>query len=159
MSITFSNRELIRIAIGIEQRGIIFYDVIARSTDNTRLKEIFEHLVNMERDHIKIFQSMIEKADADQPSPINNEYSGYLQALIDNAVFTDESITSEMATNAENDAQALELGLNAEKDSILFYYSLKELFPDTSHSVINKIIEEEKSHLEQLSELKKQLEA
>ncbi len=55
-----------------------------------------------------------------------------LQALVDSAVFTDDFITSEMATKAGSDIKALELAISAEKDSILFYYGMKEITPPTS---------------------------
>jgi len=49
MSITFSPAELINIAIGIERRGISFYDIMAKSTENEMAREVFEKLVEMER--------------------------------------------------------------------------------------------------------------
>ena len=80
-----------------------------------------------------------------------------LQALVDSAVFTDDFITSKMATKAGSDIKALELAISAEKDSILFYYGMKEIAPQRAQPTVNKIITEEKSHLRQLSELKKKL--
>ncbi len=66
-------------------------------------------------------------------------------------------VTSEMATQADSDIEALELAMGAEKDSILFYYEMKEIMPQRAQPTVNKIIAEEKSHLRQLSELKKKL--
>ncbi len=63
MSISFSGNELINIAIGIERRGIAFYDVMAKSTENTATLELFQHLTDMEREHIQIFQGMLGEAD------------------------------------------------------------------------------------------------
>ena len=58
---------------------------------------------------------------------------------------------------ANNVIQALGLAITAEKESILFYYEIKELTPERLHPVVNGIITEGKSHLRQLSELKKKL--
>jgi rubrerythrin len=158
MSIVFSVSELINIAIGIERRGITFYDIMARSTDDEMARDVFQGLADMEREHIEIFQGMLGEADKYQPSEtLSEEYAGYLQALIDSAVFTDDTITSEMATQADSDTQALELGINAEKDSILFYYQMRDIMPQPALPMINRIIAEEKSHLRQLSEIKKKL--
>ena len=66
-------------------------------------------------------------------------------------------ITSEMATQADSDIKALELSISAEKDSLLFYYEMKDIMPQRAQKLINKIIAEEKSHMRQLSELKKKL--
>lgn len=158
MSIVFSSGELINIAIGIERRGMTFYDIMAKSADNETVRAIFEGLVNMEREHIEIFENMLDEADKAQPSETSTqEYSGYIQALIDDAVFTDDMITSEMATQADSDIKALELGISAEKDSILFYYEMRDIMPQRALPMINRIIAEEKSHLQQLSEIKKRL--
>ena len=160
MSIVFSGNELIDIAIGIETRGITFYDIMAKSTDNEIASQVFQNLADMEREHIRIFQEMLDEADKYQPLEDKNEeeeYASYLQALIDNAVFTDDMITSEMATQADSDIQAVELGISAEKDSILFYYEMRDIMPQQALPMINRIITEEKSHLRQLSEVKKRL--
>jgi rubrerythrin len=160
VSISFYGNELINIAIGIERRGIAFYDVLARSTQNPKAREIFHYLVGMEREHIQIFQGMLDKGDKfEVPEAYAGEYAAYLQALVDSAVFTDDAVTSELATKSEDDAAAVELGIGAEKDSILFYYELREMLPKTGRATIGKIIAEEKLHLRQLNELKKTLAA
>jgi rubrerythrin len=160
VSISFYGNELINIAIGIERRGIAFYDVLARSTQNIKAREIFQYLVGMERDHIRIFQSMLDEADKyEVPEAYAGEYAAYLQALVDSAVFTDDTVTSELATQSENDIAAIELGISAEKDSILFYYEMREIVPKSARATIDKIIAEEKLHLRQLSELRKMLAA
>lgn len=160
MSIAFSSSELINTAIGIERRGITFYDIMAKSTDNEVARAVFDALVVMEREHIRIFQDMLNEADI-QPSTDSSEheFSGYLQALIDDAVFTDDLITSEMATEADSDIKALELAIAAEKDSILFYYEMRDLMPRGTAATINRIIAEEKTHLQQLTEIKRKLSA
>ena len=158
MSIVFSSDELLNIAIGIERRGMTFYDIMAKSTDNEVARAIFEGLVNMEREHIDIFEAMMDEMDL-QPTPETpgQEYSDYIRALIDDAVFTDDMITSEMASQADSDIKAIELAISAEKDSILFYYEMKDLMPKQTLPAIERVILEEKSHLQQLTEVKKRL--
>ena len=158
MSISFSGSELINIAIGIERRGIVFYDIMTSSTKNATAGEVFHYLADMERNHIQIFQDMLSEADKYQPSPSQaGEYTAYLQTLVDSAIFTNDLVTSEMATRAESDIEALELAIRAEKDSILFYYEMRDIMPQRAQPTVNRVITEEKSHLRQLSELKKKL--
>ena len=160
MSILFSGSELINIAIGIERRGITFYDIMTRSTKNAIAREVFKYLGDMEREHIRTFQDMLAEADKYQlPETPTGEYTAYLQALVDTAVFTDDLVTSEMATKVSSDIEAMELAIGAEKDSILFYYEMKDIMPQRAQPTVNKIVAEEKSHLRQLSELKKKLAA
>ncbi len=153
MSSVFSGGDLINIAIDIERRGIMFYDIMAKSTDNEDARAVFEELVEMERDHIRIFEDMLGEAGDYRAQA----HADYLQALLDDAVFTDDLITSEMATQADSDIKALELAITAEKDSILFYYELRDILPGQSVPAINRIISEEKSHLQQLADIKRKL--
>ena len=160
MSISFSGSELINIAIGIERRGIAFYEVMGRSTKNAVARDVFQYLADMERHHVRVFQDMLGEADKYQlPETHAGEYTAYLQSLVDSAVFTDDMVTSEMATRAESDIETLELAVSAEKDSILFYYEMKDIMPERAQPTVNKIIAEEKAHLRQLSELKRKLAA
>jgi len=160
MSISFSGSELINTAIGIEGRGIAFYDSMADSTKNAVARDVFRYLADMERQHIQIFQGMLSEADKYQFSESHaGEYTVYLQALVDSAVFSDELVASEMATQAESDIAAMELAIRAEKDSILFYYQMRDIMPQRAQPTVNRVISEEKSHLRQLSELKKKLAA
>jgi rubrerythrin len=158
MSVIFSGDELIKIAMDIEKRGISFYDVMAKSTDNEMARAAFDGLAALERQHLVIFQDMLAGFPADKtgeiPAPI---YPDYVQALLDEAVFSDDMITSEMATQADSDIKAIELGISAEKDSILFYYELRENVSRRDVPVIDRIIAEEKSHLQQLSGIKKSI--
>jgi rubrerythrin len=160
MSISWSGSDFINIAIGIERAGITFYEIMLKSTDNAAARDVFQYLADMERLHIQIFQGMLDAADKYQiPEAYSEEYTAYLQALVDSAVFTNDVITSEMATQVDNDIEAVELAMNAEKDSILFYYEMRDMVPERVHPTVNKIIAEEKSHLRQLTELKKKLAA
>ncbi len=158
MATVFSGNELIKIAIGIERRGISFYDVMAKSMDSEIARAAFEGLADMEREHLKNFQDMLGETAAghtgETPTP---EYPDYIQTLIDEAVFSDDLITGEIATQADTDIKAVELGISAEKDSLLFYYEMKDSLPHRITPIINRIIAEEKAHLRQLSEIKKRL--
>ena len=160
MSIVFTPTELINIAIGIERSGITFYDIMARTTDNEMARDIFHDFVEMERAHLNLFQNMLSNISNDKPPEIEtSEYAGYLQALIDDAVFTNDAVMSETLTQADSDIKALEIGISAEKDSILFYQSIKDIMPRRAVPALEKIISEEKSHLQQLTTIRKKLAA
>ena len=99
-------------------------------------------------------------AEADKfkpPETYAGEYTAYLEALVDSAVFADDVVTSEMVTRVDSDIEALELAIGLEKDSILFYYQMKDLVPPRVEATLDRIISEEKSHLRDLAGIKKQL--
>jgi len=51
--------------------------------------------------------------------------------------------------------EALDIGIQAEKDSILFYTEMQNLVKPADHHVILTILNQERDHLNQLSQLKK----
>ena len=158
MSVSFSGNELINIAIGIERRGIAFYDIMTKSTDSAEARDIFKRLADKEREHMQVFREMLDESEKFQPAETYpGEYAAYLQALVDGAVFTDDVITSELASQADSDIEAIELAINAEKDSLLFYYEMKDIIPRQAQPAVDRILAEEKSHLTQLTALKKRL--
>ena len=155
MGVLFSGRELIDIAIGIERNGAAFYHSLAKSTGNEIAKGAYQYLAGEELKHIEVFQSMLGSvADYRPPETYTEEYDLYLRALIDSRVFTDDQTAYEMAQRVTSDAEAIQIAMGAEKDSILFYSEVRELVRRSDRELINKIIEEERSHLRQLSELK-----
>lgn len=156
MSISFSSSELINIAIDIERKGVIFYDAVSQSTENAQARKLFRHLGEMEREHVQIFQDMLGEADKYQPlGGDTEEYTAYLKALVDSAVFTDDLITRGITADINSEIEALKLAIGVEKDAILFYYLMKDAMPVRTHKIVNKIIAEEKLHLRQLSDAKK----
>lgn len=158
MSDVFSGYELIHIAMDIERRGISFYDVMAKSSDAESARAAFYSLAGMEREHLVTFQNMLAEVHASGPGDrLTQEYPPYVQALINEFIFTDDMITSEIATQADTDLKAIELGISVEKDSIIFYGEMKENINQRAIPVIDRIIAEEKSHLQTLSEVKKKL--
>jgi rubrerythrin len=158
LSIVFSAAELINTAIAIERRGVAFYDTMSRTARSDEEKEIFQLLAEMERHHIHVFQDMLGSGEEFNPSPQEaEEYAGYLSALVDSAVFSDDLATSEAVSCADSDMGALELAINSEKDSLLFYYEMRDIMPKSAHEIVDRVITEEKSHLRQLSALKSRL--
>jgi rubrerythrin len=158
MGIFFSGRELIEIAIGVEKNGAIFYDSLAGSSKSSGARNTYKYLAGQEREHAAIFQKMLDSVgESKPPETYTEQYNLYLKALIDSIVFTDDKVSIKMAQNVKNDAEAVQIGMGAEKDSILFYVEVKDLVRRSDRKVVGEIIEEEKSHLRQLTEIKKSL--
>ena len=158
MGVFFSGSELVDIAIGIERNGVSFYDSLVKSAGNEIAKGVYAYLADEERKHIKVFQIMLDSVtDYRPPETYTEEYDLYLKALVDSAVFSDDQVAREMAQKAGSEAEAIQIACRAEKDSILFYSEMRDLVRQSDREVVNKIIEEERSHLRQLSDLKKSL--
>lgn len=158
MGIFISGSELAKIAIGIERNGAVFYDSLVKSTKDVTARDIYKYLASKEREHIEIFQNMLAMlVDYQPPETYTEEYALYLKALVDSTVFSNEQVAHQMAQKIVNEAEAIQIGLGAEKDSILFYSEMRELVRHSDREVVDKIINEERTHLRQLSDLKRSL--
>lgn len=158
MGIHFSGKETIDIAVGIEASGAAFYDQLAESTKETGTKVMYTKLADREREHAKTFQNMLNPAgDYVDFGPYDEEYATYLKTLVDSAVFKNERSAREAARNVASESEALETGIQAEKDSILFYSAIQGLVRRTDEDIVGAIIKEEKAHLAQLSDMKTKL--
>jgi rubrerythrin len=158
MGIFISGSELIEIAVGIEKNGAAYYDSLAESTKEATARDLYKDLADKERHHIKTFQSMLSQiGDYKPPETYTEEYDRYLKALIDSSVFKDDQTAREMAQKVASEVEAIQIGLGAEKDSILFYTGIRELVRRSERDVIDGIIKEEQYHLKQLSDLKSKI--
>lgn len=158
MGIFFSGSELVQIAIGIERNGAAFYDSLVNSTKDLRARGAYKSLADKEREHMETFQNMLGLVGEYQPSETHTEEDAlYLKALVDSTIFSDDQVAREIAQKVESDAEAIQIALSAEKDSILFYSEMRDLVRRSDREVVDKITEEERSHLRELSDLNKSL--
>ena len=158
MSIVFSGSELLEIAQGIEINGVAFYQALADKTQNKEAKAIYDYLAGEERKHINTFQGMLNTA-GQYPSPeaCTEEYMLYLKSLVDSSVFSNVTEAQQKAERISSEVEAVDTGIQAEKDSILLYTEMQDFVRRPDHKVVFNIIGEEKSHLRQLSQLKQTL--
>ena len=152
----FTASELYDIALGIERNGVAYYESLAQFATDQGLKDAYGKLADMERHHIDVFQALRSKAGIGPvvPQEDENEYRGYLRALIDSSVFTNDQVARDMARRAAGPAEALQLALGAEKDSILFYSEMRSLVPQRERDAVDQIVKEERTHVRELSALK-----
>lgn len=155
MGMFFTGKELLDVAVNIEKSGAAFYETMVDCAKAKKAKTAFKYLADQEKEHIKAYQNMLKGvADAPPPETYTEEYDTYLKSLVDSAVFSSEAAACSMAEKASSDAEGIDFGIRAEKDSILFYTELQDLVRRADAKIIGKIIEEERSHLKRLSDLK-----
>ena len=158
MGVFFSGSELLEIAIGIERNGMAFYQALADKTGSKDVKDIYNHLAGEEKKHLDTFQSMSDSLGQAKPQETyTEEYMLYLKSLVDSVVFSNVTEARQKANKVFNEIEALDTGIQAEKDSILFYTELQNLVRERDRKVVLKVLDEEKNHLRQLSKLKREL--
>jgi rubrerythrin len=158
MAVFFSGSELLEIAMGIERNGMAFYQAMADKTEKRDVKDLYNHLAGEEKKHLDIFKGMSDALGQTKPSEtFGDEYMLYLKSLVDSVVFSNVAEAQQKAVKVSNEIEALNIGIQAEKDSILFYTELQSQVRERDREVVLTVLDEEKNHLRQLSELKKRL--
>ncbi|MHB1126341.1 MAG: ferritin family protein [Bacillota bacterium] len=141
-------KEIIQLAKGNEQRGMAFYKALAARTADDHVKQIFIKLAEEEKDHIHAFDQVA--AEFGEAEHLDAETGVYLNALTTDNVFSQ----GEGTTDAGSMSEALALGIQAEKDSILLYHQLYETSrSDNARRLISQLLKAEKLHLVELRAL------
>ena len=154
MSILFSASEVVTMAVQIEKSGLEFYNAMAAKAQSEKSKELFSFLAAEEIKHRATFQKMLNNLkQLELTSSEEEEYNNYLGALTSSRVFNPKATTEEIVKNLD-DMAAIDMAIEAEKDSILFYYELMGQVMDEDKAAIEQIIKEEKSHYAMLMRMK-----
>jgi rubrerythrin len=157
MPIIFDISEIYQIAIAVEENGIKFYSLWAEKTKNKKIRELFSTLAEMEVEHKKIFEKMLSEIKKYEPEgAYTEEYFLYLKAYVDGIIFNFDELRRQ-ASKLKTISQALTYAIQREKDSILYYQEAKNIVPKHQADELEKIINEERRHLLDLSYIKKTL--
>ncbi len=85
------------------------------------------------------------------------DYDAYLEAIAVTYIFTPELIKRKTEELFASTLEALDFGLQIEKESILVYTALKEYVLDDKKELLDSIIREEKRHVIVLTEFRKKI--
>lgn len=152
----FSGSEIVEMAVEIEKNGRDFYNSAALVLKDKNVKDIFKHLASQEERHIKVFEKILSGVKKYEPiEAYTDEYFGYIKALSEEYVFTKKKKGKEIAKTVKDGKRAVKLGLSFERDSILFYYEMKNFVPESERNIIDGLMKEEQVHLRKLSLLRR----
>lgn len=158
MAIVFEGAELVKFAIQLETNGYDFYRESSARLNAAPSKAIFDSLARQELEHKATFERLFENTG--RPSIFESypgEYDLYLKAYADSYVFTAKRMNDMLANPRLNEKEAVQFGIDSEKESILYYTSIKEVIHQTDRSIIDRIIVEERKHFVLLVGLLKEL--
>jgi rubrerythrin len=144
--------EALKWAMEIEKNGEAFYNAVAAKSADPQVRAFFEDLAAQERGHYQVFQKMLEevKPDPDLSKVDYDEYQTYLQVALADALFAGPDKGLTLAKQAKDRETALRAAMGFEKDTLLFFYDLREMVSEAERGTISNIILEEKDHLRRL---------
>jgi rubrerythrin len=163
MSLGFNADEIFQIGVQIESNGQKFYETIAKNTFDPSVQKIFLDLAEWESKHIELFKKWQERLpDSAKRGDLfdpNQELNLYLKATADSHVFTRNKDIPELASKCKTPVEALDLAVTFEKDSVVFYTTMKKLVSEhLGKAEMEALIDEEISHIFMLTQKRKELE-
>ena len=152
MPITFTADEIFEMAEEIERNGARFYRKAAENASNEETKQMLLDMADMEDRHLETFEEMRKKLSGQEKGwaifDPDNQSALYLQAMADARGYEGKITPMEELTGSETPKKILETALNSEKESVVFYFGLKELVPvKAGRDKVEAIIIEELSHI------------
>lgn len=156
MSITFIADEIFEMAEEMERNGARFYRKAAANAADKKTKELLLGMATMEDSHLETFRQMRQELSeqekqSDTFDP-DDQAMLYLQTMADARGYEGKVSPSQELTGKETMREILERALNSEKESVVFYFGLKNLVPaKAGKDKVEAVITEELSHITILS--------
>ena len=162
MALTFNAHEIFEMGVQIERNGKAFYEAAAKKASNGEVRDLFKELSTWEAGHITLFEKLRDELPADAGTADLYDPEGdahlYLRAAADSHVFLKNKNAEAIAAKCKDAMAALDMGVTFEKDSVVFYTTMKKVVPPAlGKSTIDRIIAEEIKHIGMLIDKEKQL--
>ena len=151
----FQAADIVELAMQVEQSGEAIYRAVANKVEGQEARKLFEYLAGQEVIHYKIFQRLSQSIH-EAPFMTDAEwelYMDYLNGTVQSAFFegTDKALAlAETVTEAQT---AINLAIGFEKETLLFFYDLRDRIPAKDRPFVEKIVDEEKRHIRRLAEM------
>ena len=154
----FEVSELINVAVKDEETGIEFYSALADATKTPEIKEAILAIAEQEKAHRDRFKDMLTQVGDYKPrEEYAGQYGEYLKVLLESRAFPEPSAAAEKARGVGSDAEAIDIALGLEKDTLLFLQEMKGLVPESNADLVEEIIKEEREHVVDLTNLRTKL--
>ena len=157
MSYLLAVREILGFAVYIEERGYEFYVEAMKKLGDPKATELFQYLADEELKHEKVFKKLMEQEGDVRKGEPDAEYQAYMKEFVKAHQLGDkEAIHAKLARLSTLD-EILDLAMGFEKDSIVFFSELKEMFAKGCTSAVERVIHEEMGHLRKIFQMKRDL--
>jgi rubrerythrin len=162
MSFYFNADEVFQIGVQIEVNGKAFYDAAAERASEPSVKTLCRELAAWEGQHIELFENLRRglPAEAREGAAFDpaSEEASYIRAAADTHVFLKNRDLAPLVSACRTGADLLDLALTFEKDSVVFYTTLKPLVAKhQAQERLDTLIREEIRHIAILTKEKAKL--
>jgi|SRR5208283_391601 len=154
----FDVREILEFAVYIEQNGYEFYTETLKKFSDPQFVGLFQYLAGEEIKHEQLFKKMADAAGSFEPEETyEGEYKDYMQEFCKSHSLADRQTLKSKVANIHIFEDAIEMALSFEKDSVIFFSELKSATGFDRAGSVEKVINEELTHIRKLLLYKKNL--
>jgi rubrerythrin len=134
------------LAVWLEKNGQQFYATARDLTDDVKMEQLFTYLMEEEQRHCDIYTQLFEQhiQTTTANMPLLGEYAHFIDLLIRELT---SNLIIEETTTAE---QLLWKALRFEKDTLLYFNEICDMFDNDSAVIIDSICREERKHIRKL---------
>ncbi len=157
MSYLLSVKEILEFAVYIEERGYEFYIGAIKKFREARITKLFQYLADEEFKHEKIFKKLLKQSEGLKGGRRDPEYQAYMHEFCKTHSLADREAVNAKLAKLSGLEEILDMAMDFEKDSIIFFSQLKEMYAKGNTVNVDKIIHEEMGHLRKLFQIKKDL--
>ncbi len=142
---TLTLRDIYLIAVSLEEKGAGLYSRLEEMAYGPGIADMFHRLAEEEKDHARQIVGFLEASGAITDHLIKLNTASYLQAL------QGHNLQTEAGPLPVDAQQAILMGIQTEKDSILLYHELFDnIPPGEEREMVGRLLEMEKMHLVEL---------
>lgn len=155
---TYSLNEIVEFAVQIEHNGYAFYHEATKhkGLDQASLN-LLTDLRDQELNHEQTFLALRDDEDMQQLT-LTQDWelvASYLKTIVDSRIFNTEDAAIKLATEARGVKDILNYAIQFEKDTLLFFHTVKDSIANPkAKAAVAKIIQEEISHVIRLNDFK-----
>jgi len=151
MSIQLTGADVIDLAVQTEIRGERFYREAMAKSDRSDARSLFEYLAQEETRHKQVFEGLSPSIVITALDPTTwDEAVQYIQATVDSAFFSRSDAPIRLIPQSASVEDMVRMAMNFEKQTLLYFYTLRDLVQPANRPLIDTIVDEEKSHIRRL---------
>lgn len=152
MAETITASDVFEMAKSMEQVGKDFYEALATGSDDVKVRQFCVQAARDEAAHLRSFETLRRQwADSVKKQPPNEETQEALREMVKNFVQPTNDVVRKVAIGGKL-ADALEMAMGMERDSIQFYQNLRVQLPQMA-GALDAIVAEEQLHVRRLRSL------
>jgi rubrerythrin len=162
MSIYLNANEIFQVGVEIEKNGKLFYETAANQSREETAKKLFNELAFWENQHIDLFETLRrqlpEAAKSEDLVDPDSDLHLYIKATADSHVFVKNKDIPGLVSKLKTPQEVLDLAIQFEKDSVVFYTTIKMAVPEAfGRDRIDALANEEIRHIAILTKEKEKL--